>query len=161
MKPVGDHLARLLSKVTLDTSGCWSWSGQMHRTGYALISMPADGRWRLRRAHRISWELHRGPIPEGLWVLHKCDNRICTNPDHLFLGDGADNMQDCAAKGRVTIIGKSRLTHCKHGHEFTPENTILTSRGHRDCRACQNAWQREYYQRVKKPRKLAAAIRKG
>jgi hypothetical protein len=53
------------------------------------------------KAHRRAWELARGPIPEGMSVLHRCDNRICVEPTHLFLGDAADNMRDMAAKGRA------------------------------------------------------------
>lgn len=78
--------------VRADT-GCWSWSGTTNERGYAKV-----GR---QFAHRLSWEVHRGPIPDGLWVLHCCDNPPCTNPDHLFLGTHADNMADATAKGRL------------------------------------------------------------
>ena len=58
------------------------------------------GRCKKVRAHRFSWEFHRGPIPDGMMVCHTCDNRKCCNPDHIFLGDGLANMQDMVNKGR-------------------------------------------------------------
>lgn len=102
-----------------DRSGeCWVWTGDKLPTGYGVV------RWkglphRHTRVHRIAWELARGPIPDGLWVLHRCDNPPCIRPDHLFLGTNADNMADMAAKGRwrppaVPLLGerhpRSRLT---------------------------------------------------
>jgi hypothetical protein len=74
--------------------GCWIWmksvGGPM---GYGMAG-------RHGRAHRLSWIVHRGPIPEGLNVLHKCDTPSCVNPEHLFLGTHADNMRDSSEKGR-------------------------------------------------------------
>jgi hypothetical protein len=67
-------------------------------------------------------------------VCHRCDNRLCVNPEHLFLGTNADNVADRVRKGR-TVKGP-RVTHCKHGHEYTAENTYHTRRGSRLCRAC-------------------------
>lgn len=77
-------------------SGCWLWTSSVIKSGYGTIW--ADGG--PQRAHRISWELHRGPIPPGLDVLHRCDVRCCVNPDHLWLGTDVDNQRDCIAKGR-------------------------------------------------------------
>lgn len=79
-------------------SGCWLWTASVDRVGYGHIwEFPSR---KLRPAHRVSWEIHRGEIPNGLNVLHKCDVRCCVNPDHLFLGTQTDNMRDCAKKGR-------------------------------------------------------------
>jgi len=136
MKPIEE---RFWDKVNKDTeSGCWVWQSSIRGNGYGAFftHLQPEGR-KCHGAHRYSWELSNGAIPEGLWVLHKCDNRICVNPDHLFLGDRTDNMRDCANKKRVCTVGKSRLTHCKHGHEFTPDNTYVNKLGHRKCRACQ------------------------
>jgi hypothetical protein len=76
-------------------SGCWLWIGTVLTTGYGQIYDHP----RRRAAHRISWELHRGEIPHGLCVCHKCDVRSCVNPDHLWLGTHQDNNVDRARKG--------------------------------------------------------------
>jgi hypothetical protein len=96
---------RFLAKyVPEPNSGCWLWTAHCDRQGYGtLTAMPEESakgkRWPFM-AHRISFEQFRGPIPEGMCVLHKCDVPSCVNPDHLFLGSNADNMADKVAKGR-------------------------------------------------------------
>ena len=79
-------------------SGCWLWLGRLGRGGYA--EQVSHGRRGYIIAHRYSWLIHRGEIPPGLWVLHKCDTPSCVNPDHLFLGTALDNARDRAQKGR-------------------------------------------------------------
>ena len=74
---------------------CWGWSAGVHSQGYGLLWVG-----RTRKAHRLSWEIHNGPIPAGACVLHRCDNPPCANPRHLFLGSQADNVQDMMDKDR-------------------------------------------------------------
>lgn len=79
------------------TAGCWVWTGSRVFYGYGNIGGPGN---KNIRAHRLSWELHNGPIPNGLCVLHTCDNPGCVRPDHLFLGTQKQNAEDKAQKGR-------------------------------------------------------------
>jgi len=87
----------------VDQSGgpdaCWPWTGSRKR--YGVLARPTPYGLKHAQAHRVAWELTNGPIPDGLYALHHCDNPPCCNPAHLFLGTQKDNMQDCKAKGRT------------------------------------------------------------
>jgi hypothetical protein len=101
---------RLLAK-TVQQGECLLWTGHTTGNGYGGIKH----RGRTLRAHRVSYELHTGPIPAGMEVLHRCDVPACVNPEHLFLGTHADNMKDKSAKGRVArnfgeANGRAKLT---------------------------------------------------
>lgn len=76
--------------------GCWLWQAACADFGYGLIGSSGH----MLRAHRLSWEIHHGPIPEGMFVCHRCDVPACVRPDHLFLGTHTDNMRDMIRKGR-------------------------------------------------------------
>lgn len=96
-------LKEFLQKV--DTTGdCWIWTGRIDGHGYGAVIVGKHG----KGAHRLSWVLHRGPIPKGMCVLHKCDNPPCVNPDHLFIGTIRDNVHDMCRKGRH--VGLRKIT---------------------------------------------------
>lgn len=133
-------LDALRNCAVVSPSGCWLKSGV------------EDGRYgwfrtngRLVRAHRAAWEAINGPIPNGLYVCHRCNNKRCMNPEHLYLGTPSQNARDAWRDGLVSSSGlpqgptliNANKTHCIHGHEFTPENTCIKSGGRRHCRACQ------------------------
>lgn len=84
-------------RVKVIKGECWKWNSYKHSFGYGVITSRHKY---FEFAHRISWEIHNGEIPNDYCVLHKCDNPECTNPDHLFLGAKKDNNDDMAKKGR-------------------------------------------------------------
>ena len=112
-------------------SGCWLWSGApLQNTGYGRIRVGQIS----KRAHRVSYELNIGVIPQGLSVLHRCDVPSCVNPRHLFLGTLLDNNRDRDAKGRN---GLAKRTHCPAGDPYDGINTYhRLSRIGRMCKAC-------------------------
>lgn len=86
----------MFENKVIKKEGCWGWKGVPGKSGYGHIGSYRN----LITAHRLSWIIHNEPIPEGFWVLHKCHNPICSNPNHLYLGTAKDNTQDMFEAGR-------------------------------------------------------------
>lgn len=87
---------RMLAKLKLAPNGCWEWTAFRDLGGYGMVQLNG----RAVRSHRVSWAMHNGEIPQGMCVLHKCDNPPCCNPFHLYLGTNADNNADKVARNR-------------------------------------------------------------
>lgn len=137
--PVAPLPERFWAKVQKGQD-CWLWSGSTNgRYGRIVV----DGK--NTPAHRVSWTLHNGPVPDDRSVCHHCDNPLCVRPDHLFLGTQSDNMRDCAAKGRnisqtrpsvlargdahgMRLHPERRATGEKHGSKTHPECVARGSR---------------------------------
>ncbi len=100
-------------------TGCWIWLGHINKKGYGNVTSG----W----AHRVSFTLFRGPIPNGLEIDHKCRLRCCVNPQHLEAVTHLANVR----RGQ-----QANQTHCKRAHEFSESNTYIDSRGMRSCRTC-------------------------
>lgn len=129
-------IERLMTYTAIDENDCWVWQGSRSSLGYGRIGVEG----RMKRAHRVSYELHVGPIPEGLSIDHLCRNRACINPAHLEPVTHAENVR----RGVSPSALNATKTHCKRGHEFTPENTITISGGYRSCRICMRQHQRNF-----------------
>ena len=96
--------ARIQKGSTIDpVTGCWNWNGGVNAKGYAHLKYEM----KMHRANRFSWAAFKGPIPDGLLVLHDCDNRLCVNPAHFFLGTARDNNEDRDRKGRHRSLSRA------------------------------------------------------
>lgn len=133
-----------MSKVSPEpNTGCWLWDGATHPKGYGQIRHEG----RTARATHVSLMLAGRTAPDaGLYACHTCDVPSCVNPDHLYWGTPKQNQGDRRAR---TGHHYADRTHCKRGHELTPDNWRQYGTGNRQCRQCTNISSRERYAKNK------------
>ena len=139
---------------------CWIWTASKNSlSGYGKFNA---GEKKYNSAHRYSYFIHKGAIPDGMFVCHVCDNPPCVNPNHLWVGTASENTIDMLSKGRRPARTKGHKhteqyklqQFCKNGHEKTPENTYIHTRPNgysiRHCKICRKQSRKAYAQRKKK-----------
>jgi hypothetical protein len=130
---------------------CWNWTGAKNKAGYGMFKVAVG----TSLANRMSYKLAFCFIPEGMCVLHKCDNPSCVNPYHLYAGTMGDNTRDMIERHRQYWANRDR---CSMGHEYTPENTLHyngTKKDSRICKTCKKTKAHEWY--IKNKQRLAMA----
>lgn len=150
---------RFRSKIHFSSSGCWEWTAHRNKDGYGTYQLSKRVS---AKAHRVAYEMMVGPIPEDLELDHLCRNRACVNPFHLELVTHRENI----LRGTSPTAIHAAKTHCIHGHEYTPENTISkisksTGNLRRQCRECTRAYMKEYIPEWRKRRKDVALANRG
>lgn len=148
-----DAIKRLWSVVKIDENGCCNRMCATEKFGYTRIRVNGER----KLAHRYSWELEYGEIPEGLCVLHKCDNPRCINPLHLFLGSLTENNQDRGSKGRTrngSYPGRWQKSVCQRGHLLEGDNVYkVPNSTRRNCLQCRREASVRWNQRISEQRR--------
>lgn len=137
-----DLVSAVVARIYVDDNGCWIWQGAVSSTGYGAIRRQG----RMHKTHQIMAASAFGPRPAGAFVCHTCDVRRCCNPAHLYYGSAKTNIADAIDRGRFRTLGEFRrqTTHCPQGHPYDGTNTFHRKGGGRGCRACRNAYARQF-----------------
>jgi len=133
---LNDVPERYRKRITVDDNGCWLWNGAKFKSGgYGAIRIAG----KTLRLHVFIFEILVGPVPEGMQLHHRCEVKRCCNPDHLKI------------RTQLAHSAEHLATHCKQGHELTPENTIIhrprSGQRHRQCRECRKEAARRWRER--------------
>lgn len=152
---------RFIKLLTIDSNDCWLYRTPA-KNGYANFGVTKKKSY---RAHRFSYQIHKGEIPEGLHIDHLCSVKNCCNPDHLEIVTPKENTRRAWQRGEAkkhpteialragrignaaAVAKKLAMTHCKKGHEYSLENTLNRSSGGRDCKQCMKIRSQKWYER--------------
>lgn len=141
---MNDELFAKLAPGLIIDEGCWGWKGSHNERGYGIVRLKE----RRFRVHKVMYEWVNGPVPAGFELDHLCKNEGCWRIDHLEQVTHAENIRR-GTWGHVLHQRRREQTHCVHGHEYTPENTIIRKRGWRKCRTCARQQDRDRKRRMR------------
>jgi len=130
----------ITDKIKILDNGCWEWLGAKSSHGYGIVY----NNHKINYVHRLTFYQYKYSIPKGKQIDHLCRNRICCNPHHLEIVTPKTNV----LRGISSQAKNKRKTHCKNGHEFTKENTIIQNGDNRRCRKCHYDYNNRRYKKI-------------